>query len=246
MAAAKRITVIIACRDRGRFLHPCVLSVIQALQHADSNLGARTELICATDSPSAQTVEYLQTQLPSFAKVVTTDGEGLSTSKNKSIAASNGDFVSLLDSDTMVSGNWLTAAAQTAAADTRPIVLHPATVVGFGVQTNLSIIPDQDNPDFADETLIWRNPWPDVSFASRELFSANPFITAETQRGFGQEYWHWICQTVAEGALHRTVPSTLACYHQYDDQRLGAEEDLRRTLMPPCRLFQQTAQAGRS
>lgn len=238
VCSIKDITVILACRDRGRFLHPSVRSVQAAVDRLQQETSLSVEVICTVDHPSTRTEEYLNDYLPSHIKVLRTNDGTLSACKNAAVDESCGNFLALVTSDTLVSSNWLHAAYSMALPDTRDVVFHPATLIMYGGESKLVVVPDEEDRDFCREALFDANPWPDTVFGRKNIFVKQRFSHAAD---FAEDDWHWNCETVSGGILHKPVHGTLACYRQHAPVPPPTPSSTFSTshpLLPPSTLFQ--------
>lgn len=261
-ASTEDITVILTCPKRGRFLHPAVKSIGAAIARAESELAVSIGWIAAADRSSRESAEYLESYLPSRARKLLIENGDPAALTNRAVAEAKGKLIALVSGDDLVSSNWLSESFRACSNQSQTVIFHPGTVIVYGKSCFLFVTPDQEHPDFSRDMLWSRSPWPGISFGNREIFSAHRFVESDAVRGFGHSDWHWICETVANGILHKPVPGTLSCCHQTEDhacilnvvQALAPSTapapqtvpgEKQHLLIPPSRLFQ-VSRSGRS
>ncbi len=232
------VTVILACRDIGRFLHPSVRSVAVAIETAESEMGVAIEWLIAADTSSQATADYLHSHVPARARQLLTCNGDFNAVKNQAVREAEGQAIAVVTGDDLVASNWLTKSLKAWTDRTKLVVLHPGAVVVFGNSCFLFSTPDQENPDFSKDTLFSRNHWPGISFGPKEIFACHQFIQSDTVHGFGHADWHWACETVEDGVCHKPVPGTISCCHQRGNHSCITPSENGHLLMPPGKLFQ--------
>jgi O-antigen biosynthesis protein len=101
------ISIIIPSYNGRRFLKECLPSVVQAIAQAPE---ATAEIIVVDDASADTTVEWLQEEWPSVKVVSMLSNSGFTRASNAGILASRGEWLGLLNNDTKVDKNWLSAA----------------------------------------------------------------------------------------------------------------------------------------
>lgn len=233
----KDVTVISIVSDIGRFMHPSALAVDAAIRQAETTDGLSVQWLAATYCPSESTIEYFQTKAPSSCRPVLTDATCSLSARNTALELAQGRFVVILSGYDLLSANFLSAGFQFLSADNRQTVAHPALVVSFGAGNSLYMTPDQEDSDFDHSTLFSSNPWPSLYMSRKELFLAYPFEPTAHSNGFGQGDWHWICQTIAGGVLHKPVCGTFTCCHRQQGHTCLSDDDSPELLLP-SKLFE--------
>lgn len=235
---SKEITVIQCCPDSGRLLNPAVKSTEAAIRHLEATFSISTQWILAVESPSADTQEYLATQLPALVQAIVTTSSNRAEQLNTIIKESSTRFICVIAAGDLVSSNWLSQSYSCLQKGTSREIFHPAMIVAFGANQHLFLTPDQVHPDFTNDRLLVRNPFPATCIASKGVFEDLPLQDPDYEHGIGHPDWHWVCETTARGYVHRPAAGTFSCC------RAPAEHScLRQTneseplLIQPSRLF---------
>jgi len=244
--SSKDLTAILIVENQGRFAHPSVKSVEAALEQAAAERGISTQFVLLADEPDEPTRAYLESNRPDKAEVLITSFNSRTRSLEHAFKQVEGTFVALSGTHDLVSSNWLSRAYEDCVESKQPSVVHPATIISFGGRTFLYVMPDQLNPDFSADVLLSQNPWPGPSFGARETFLQNPRCEPDESKGFGQSDWLWVCDTVANGVVHRPVRETFSCCHRRWGHACVASDKDCSVLMPSSRLFHPATVGGRS
>lgn len=234
----REITVVLACHDQGRFLHASVRSIEAAIRKAESDLGITIEWLFSADNPSEETEEYLKHYLPSMARLLIRRCGQAYSARNEAVQEAQGRFIATVSGDDLVSSNWLSRTYRASVSRPADVVHHPGMVAVFGDGRLLFITPDQEDPEFSAAVLFSRNAWPDISFARKEIFLSHPFREPDKVRGFGYPDWHWVCDTMAGGIIHKPVRATFACCRHASGHSCLTAGEKQPLLLPSARLFQ--------
>ena len=68
---------------------------------------------------------------------------------------------------------------------------------------------DQSDPLFDIEFLRFGNYWDSLCLAPQEAYAEFPFCKRDIQNGFAYEDWHWNCETLVAGFVHRVALGTI-------------------------------------
>ena len=183
-------------------------SAVAACQAAEAR-GLSTETIVVLDRPDTATERCFSDPETVNTRRILADYGDLSQSRNLGVAHSRGRFVALLDGDDLWSSGWLWRAFACANAAPRTI-WHPALNLFFGAGADWVLAhEDQDSAEFDLDYLVAANFWTSLAFAPRDAFVSIPYQPNDLEHGFGLEDWHWNCETIANGWIHKTVPETV-------------------------------------
>lgn len=103
---APRVSVVIPCRDDGRFLEEALASI------AAQTLPAREVLVVDDGSTEAQTRQLFDSWSRSDARLVRLGPVGVSAARNLAIAQARGEFILPLDADDRIAPRYLELAVQ--------------------------------------------------------------------------------------------------------------------------------------
>lgn len=222
--SSKDLTVILFVENQGRFANPSLRSVEAALDRAVTERGISAQFILVADTPDERTRSYLQNHKPAEAELLITSFNSRARATEHALKQAEGMFAALVGTHDLVSGNWFgkaydesKASEERVGRDPSRVIFHPSHIISFGESggpTFLYIIPDQTDPDFSKDVLFSRNPWPGPSFGATETFKATPIREPDQSKGFGHVDWLWVCDTVANGVIHKLVPETFSCCHR--------------------------------
>ena len=229
------ISAIITAHREGAMAGVALASLLAAVQRARGE-GLDVEVIAMLDNPDAATsavfddaaVHGWTLEIVSFAD------QGLV--RNRAIELAKGRYVAFLDADDLWSENWLTAAYELCETEPGRIIGHPDVNWFFESNNNLFFHADQTDPSFELNMLRFSNYWDALCMAPRAAYVENPFSVRAVAEGFAYEDWHWNCETVLEGYVHRVAPDTIHFKRRRQaSQNITASTS--RCLTRPSRLF---------
>lgn len=216
-----------------------------AVERAESELGISIEWLTVAAPCSEATEQYLSNHLPPRSRRVRFASTDLAAAKNQAIDEACGRFIALTGGDDLVSSNWLSKSYELCMAEPRAVVVHPQAVIVFGDTRLLYVTPDQEDPDFSPDAIFARNLWPAISVGQSKIYRDHKFVDAEQERGSGYSDWHWACEIVASGMVHRPVPGTLSCCRQQDTHTCVPVRGQLTDLLPRSRFFQLSSASAR-
>jgi len=229
------ITVIVNLHSEGMLAHAAFLSVAHAKSQAEKR-GLRVEVLAVLDTPTPETIEFVQTCEVLEFKTLYVMFRDLGRSRNLGVQQSRGRWIAFLDADDLWAENWLAAAFETAERDRSAVVWHPEVNLYFGVDAFIFYTIDMEDPDFDLLSLSMSNPWSASCFTSRELLAAVPYPETNFERQIAFEDWGWNLETVSKGCLHKCVPGTLYAVRIRPDS-LVRQTSARRALPKHTDLF---------
>lgn len=225
---------------RERELAVPTLHAIERMRRYAEAQGLRVELAMTLDGDDSQTEEAVRShpvlrERDVLHKVQLFD---LSLCRNYSIERTRGEFVATLDGDDLFSENWLASAVQTIRAHGPVTITHPQWMIAFGTWNAYWEQIDQTDPRFVPETLVSFNHWNACSVARREVFVEHPYVYARAgETGFGFEDWHWNCETIAHGYVHRVVPRTFRLERRKAQGSLNVAHQSHAAILRPTAFF---------
>jgi hypothetical protein len=207
---SKSISVVLNCHREGKLLQPSLVSVVESLRSFDHS-GGRWELLCVLDRSDAATEDAMREAIARYnsvaydIRVMPVDFGDLATSRNYAVNQVAGGFVALVDGDDLVSRNWFSSAYE-CARRYPGLILHPECNLYFGSVRAFMVHRNQEAYDL--RALFFHNLWTALSFAPTEIYRGNPYLPNSLDSGFGYEDWHWNCETISRGMVHRMVAGT--------------------------------------
>jgi len=162
----------------------------------------------------------------------------LSLCRNHAVARANGEFIAILDGDDLFSENWLAVAVETIRQHGPSTIVHPHLMIAFGTWQAYWEQIDQTDPRFLPETLISFNHWNACAVARRDVFVRCPYVYARVgETGFGFEDWHWNCETIASGFVHRLGPRTFRLERRKAEGSLNVAHQHHAAILRPSVFF---------
>ena len=188
-----QLSIGITAHSEGVVLHKTLLSISRAVELLNAE-NISFEILLGLDNPTEETIDYsvrIPSLFPNMAiKKFTTSFSNPGQARNNLVNKANGQYITFLDGDDLVSSNWLTDAVQfllSHDSDDSPYVAHPETVVEFGADYNL--IERHGASDKASDSLrsVYANRWNVVIMIRRQFLIDNPYPYGQ---GYGFEDWY--------------------------------------------------------
>ena len=173
--------------------------------------GLRVERIVVLDRPSHATAcQFQNAGLESTARIIETDFGDQGRVRNLIAEEARGQYLAFLDGDDLWSDNWLHEAHRLIVEDGREgIIAHPEYNWFFSGTCSVLANIDQESQDFSLDFLRHANYWDALCMASRVVHLRHPYCDRRIRDGFAFEDWHWNCETIAGGCVHKIVPDTI-------------------------------------
>jgi glycosyltransferase involved in cell wall biosynthesis len=212
----KLISVVVYCHNEGRLLHYTLKSILRATEVATSN-AFNTEIIVVADAPSRHTIEYLaklDATNPDTYSILYVDYNDRGLSFNEGIKNAQGEFISTIEGDCLISGNWLCMGAKTLSTIKESSVVHPEYELAFGDKDRLWKREPSLPADHLQHASAEFDMFGSVMMTRTEFAKAHPYMS--TSEGFSDYAWHWNCQTIALGTTHKIIPRTLYARRFYE------------------------------
>ncbi len=232
------ISVITTMHREGSLMRASLLSITTAINDATHH-NLKVEWLLVLDSADDDTRKFLQSNMPSEARLITLECKDVGAARNAAMACANGSFIAISDADDLWSTNWLSSAHSFATAYGKPVILHPKCMIQFGITDSIVLTVDSDSIDFSPLTFLDMNHWSSNTFTQKSLHLEFPFCTSfDTATGLGFEDWHFHCETLAAGIHHKAVDQTFHCYRvKRTEDSLSGRSFMSNLLVPPSKLF---------
>jgi len=232
------VTLLITFHNEGILAHSTLNSIEMCRKHAEK-FGLSTEYVWVLDSIDEETRRVLHTHPASHGNVRTLEvsHRDLGASRNSGISIARGDAIAILDGDDYFSTNWIERASSSLSEYGGNAIIHPEFVINFGSHNAYCWQVDQAGQYFNRDALLTANLWTSWTFAKRSTYLETPYvITRPNQTGFGYEDWHWNCETIAAGYVHRLAWGTVGFYRRKKSS-LVTSTSLANAVIPRSQLF---------
>lgn len=215
------LSVIITAHSEGLLAHKTMLSIFKAAEILKKHR-VSYEIIIHIDKGTAETISYFKRYQkdPLFTIYQNTFGD-LGESRNFAAQKADGEIISFLDADDLVSPNWYYEAYKFIKKSEAPILVHPEANLTFGTDLyNQVLWMQHDSKDKASDALILAgaNRWASSIAGPKNVFLKYPY--PKTADGYGNEDYWFNTQTIAAGVLHHIVPETIQFYRRKQDSLL--------------------------
>jgi len=224
------LSVVVTAHDEGILLHKTVRSLQRALTQLDGEF--TYEVILHLDSPSPETIDYVQRYRPTVLRnytIIQNSFHDPSLSRNMAVAHSNARWVAVIDGDDLVTRNYFICALSLLSTSSQYLVVHPQFVVSFGTIKN--IMQQYSSSGRAADTLrmVYGNLWSVACVAPREVFLEHPY--QPNTSAFGYEDKLFNCDTLADEISHVVVQTALF-YRRKSKSVLTEHGDLCSVIRP--------------
>lgn len=233
------VSLLITFHNEGVLAHSTLNSIERCRRYAEEK-GIKSEYIWVLDSCSAQTKKVISNH-PAMScqnvKIVEVEHQDLGLSRNAGIAVAEGEAIGIFDGDDYYSTNWIERAWHYLQLFGPQCIFHPEIVINFGNQSIYCWQIDQEERYFDKMALLANNMWTSWNFAARSVYQTCPYSkTSAYKTGFGYEDWHWNCETIASGFIHKIIPGTIGFYRKKKSSLVMSQINVS-ALIPPSRLF---------
>ena len=206
-AGTMSVAAIMTVHAEGAMAAVSYNSLLQASAHAES-AGIEVHKLIVLDNPTPQTLAVFQ-DLDDGTELMFTEFGDQGLVRNAAAEACKGDLIAFLDGDDLWGENWLTAAHAFLEGRELDCVAHPEFNWFFQGVSSVLIGMDQEDPNFDINFLRFGNYWDAMCMAHRSIHLASPYCKRRIKEGFAFEDWHWNCETVNKGIIHKLVPDTI-------------------------------------
>ena len=202
------LSIIVTAHHEGLLAHKTMRSVERALKSLEG-AGVTYEIVISIDRGDEVTTNYFDKYQESHdsASVYQWDFGDLSQSRNAIIKKTRGRFVSLIDADDLMSGNWLSAAMERLLAEPYgTCIAHTAMTLEFGDARSIVQKYGHTNHDQDVLLSVWSARWNSVIIAPRTIFEKYQY--EPNSPGFGYEDWHMSMNFLMDNIKNIIIPET--------------------------------------
>ncbi|WP_303851733.1 glycosyltransferase family 2 protein [Seleniivibrio woodruffii] len=233
------ISLIITFHHEGTLAHITLNSIERCRRFAEKN-GIRCEYIWVLDNIDEETGRVLENHPADrdIVKMLEVDCKDAGKSRNEGIAAASADTIAIFDGDDLYSENWIERSMYYLKQYGDNVILHPEYMVTFDQIKCFGRQIDQTENKFSIDGLLTSNYWTSAwTIARKSVYQKVPYVgTHVKETGFAFEDWHWNCETVAAGFVHRLTPETVGFYRRRQGSRIMSETSAN-GIMRPSGIF---------
>ena len=238
------ITAVLTAHAEGALAAVSFRSFLDACRHAERS-GLVVERVVVLDKAKRQTLRVFEDLDGEAVSVHRTDFGDQGMVRNFAAQAARGEFVAFLDGDDLWCDSWLSDACRFLQAAPENVIAHPEFNRFFSGVSSVFVHIDQEDPSFDIDFLRHANYWDAMCMARRSTHLRFPYCKRRVEEGFALEDWHWNCETVMAGHVHKIVPDTI----HFKRRREGSQTmqvSRSRSLMPSTSLTDFSRPTARS
>lgn len=233
------VSAIITFHREGVLGHPTLLSIERCRQHAEAR-GITVEFVITLDNADDETRRVVTTHpaIRPCDRIHEVSFRDLSSCRNFAIGEARGRYIGTFDGDDFFSRNWITRCVELIREQGEHVILHPEMMLAFGGWNAYWWQVDQLGEYYRRGALLTTNYWNACAFAVRDVFDRCPYdVSRVGEAGFGFEDWHWNCETIAAGYVHRTAPRTVRFERRKEGGSLNVAHQMAGAVIRPTRFF---------
>lgn len=235
------VCAVITFHQEGVLAHQTLLSIERCRRYAERS-GISVEFVITLDTADAETVRVVTSHpaLRACDEIHHVSYGDLSTCRNHAIAHSRSRYVGTFDGDDYFSENWIEHCVRMLRAGGENNIIHPEIIVAFGAWNAFWRQIDQTSEFFRPGALLTSNYWNACAFAARRVFETCPYhVSRVGEAGFGFEDWHWNCETIAHGFVHRLASGTVRFERRKHGGSLNVAHQQASAVIRPSAFFDQ-------
>lgn len=210
MARMPDVSAVITFHAEGLLAHTTMHSIERCRRQAQ-HAGLDVEFVITLDNADAETRRVVRGHpaLRVGDQVHEVNYRDLSTCRNHAVANARGTYIGTFDGDDYFSANWIEKCVELIRGEGEQNIYHPEMMVAFGAWNAYWWQVDQLEEFYRPGALLTTNYWNACAFATRSVFERCPYqVSRVGEAGFGFEDWHWNCETISEGFVHRLARGT--------------------------------------
>lgn len=215
------LSVVITAHNEGLLAHKTMLSVFEGVKRL-KDAGYTYEIIVHIDNGNKETKQYFNRYIKrDDVRVFSNEFGDLGSSRNYAAKEANGEYVSFLDGDDLMSDNWYVVALKKLKESKNETVIYPEAVLTFGIDQPNILTLQKPSLGIESDTLllVGENRWGSVVMAKKELFLKYPYF--KKTAGYNYEDYVFNIQTVEAGIDHEIARGTTLFYRRSDDSMLS-------------------------
>jgi glycosyltransferase involved in cell wall biosynthesis len=234
-----KVSAIITLHHEGMLAHLTLNSIERVRRHAEAR-AIPVELVIVLDRADEETrrIARRHPALRASDLLTEVDFGDLSLSRNHGISLARAECIGTFDGDDYFSENWVTTAWTYVQHYGPRTIVHPEMMIAFGALNAYWWQLDQTGAHYRAAAQLMINYWNACAFARREAFRDLPYVVARVgEAGFGFEDWHWNCETIAAGYVHRLALGTVRFERRKATGSLNAAHESVSAVIRPSAFF---------
>jgi len=201
------IAAIMTAHAEGTLAAVSFRSLLDSAAAAEANNQSVQKIIVLDRSDVKTANVFVSHGIPDL-QIIETDFGDQGKVRNFSAEQCDAKAVAFLDGDDLWGENWLTEAYTYLQRFGENAIVHPEFSIFFSGVASVLINIDQEDPKFDPSFLRFANYWDAMCMAWRSTHVAHPYCDRRIKDGFAFEDWHWNCETVDAGFVHKVVTDT--------------------------------------
>lgn len=233
------VSAVITFHKEGLLAHPTLHSIERCRQYAEMH-GVGVEFVITLDNADDETkrVVYGHPAIRASDSILEVDFRDLSSCRNHAIQHSRGQYIGTFDGDDYWTKNWILRCVELIREFGEQHIFHPELMLAFGEWNAYWFQVDQLGEHYRPGALLTTNYWNACAFAARRVFEVCSYQESRVgQAGFGYEDWHWNCETIASGFIHRIASKTARYERRKEGGSLNVAHQQVGATIKPSRFF---------
>ena len=235
------VSAVITFHGEGLLAHTTLHSIERCRRHAEA-AGLSVEFVMTLDNADAETRRIVKDHpaLRASDRVLEVNFRDLSSCRNHAIGQARGRYIGTFDGDDYFSANWISRCVELLRHEGDQHIFHPEIMVAFGAWNAYWWQVDQLDKYYKPAALLTTNYWNACAFAAKSVFEQCPYhVSRVGEAGFGFEDWHWNCETIAHGFVHRLARGTVRFERRKEGGSLNIAHQHAGAVIRPSAFFEQ-------
>ena len=230
------LSIIVISHSEGKIAGRTLRSLTRATEELKKK-NINYQVLVNIDKGDVRTIEFFKEAVKDLnGKIYYTNYGDPGLARNFIIKKAEGEYVTLIDADDIVSTNWLVEGLKKIMSTKEPVLAHPEVEIRFDTEKICSVDVRVEYEDNWRETLALfeGNRWCAIVMGRKEYFVENPYSASRC--GFGYEDYYFNCSTVAAEIKHVVAKKTTA----FCLQKKGSVSDIThesKMILPYNELF---------
>lgn len=234
------VSAVVTFHNEGLLAHTSLDSIERCRRDAEKS-GLSVQLVMTLDCADDETRRVVKNHPILRGRDIVDEVayRDLSTCRNHAISKAGGRFIGTFDGDDYFSANWITECVSLLQNGGDNCIFHPEMLVAFGAWNAYWWQIDSSDERYRPGALLTTNYWNACSFAAKTVFERCPYhVSRVGEAGFGYEDWHWNCETISSGFVHKVAPRTVRFERRREEGSLNVAHQRVKAVIRPSRFFE--------